>query len=163
VNYLCTYNVILSLKYHNILIIKRGRDSSVGIANVYGWTVRESNPCRGDIFSTRPDRPWGPPSHLYNGYRVFPGCKAARAWRWPPTPSSAEVNKRIGFYLYFTSGPSWPVIGWTLPVLYNEKFTNAIFYKSVPSLECSGGWPPSAGSNTVLIKLISIPNSEYYY
>jgi hypothetical protein len=27
------------------------------------------------------DRPWGPPSLLYNGYRVFPGGKAAGAWR----------------------------------------------------------------------------------
>jgi len=26
-------------------------------------------------FSTRPDRPWGPPTLLYNGYRVFPGDK----------------------------------------------------------------------------------------
>ena len=25
--------------------------------------------------------PWRPPSLLYNGYRVFPGCKAAGAWR----------------------------------------------------------------------------------
>jgi hypothetical protein len=33
-----------------------------------------------------PDRPWGPPSLLYNGYRVFPGGKAAGEWRWPPTP-----------------------------------------------------------------------------
>jgi hypothetical protein len=31
----------------------------------------------GEIFRTRPDRPWGPPSLLYNGYRVFPGGKAA--------------------------------------------------------------------------------------
>jgi hypothetical protein len=29
----------------------------------------------GEIFSTRPDRPWGPTSHLYNGYRVFFGGK----------------------------------------------------------------------------------------
>jgi hypothetical protein len=29
---------------------------------------------------------WGPPSLLYNGYWVFPGGKAAGAWRWPPTP-----------------------------------------------------------------------------
>jgi len=28
-----------------------------------------------------PDRPWGPTSLLYNGYRVFPGGKAAGAWR----------------------------------------------------------------------------------
>jgi len=31
----------------------------------------------GEIFRTRPDRPWGPPSLLYNGYRVFPRGKAA--------------------------------------------------------------------------------------
>ena len=37
-----------------------------------GWTVRGSNPC-GQICRTRPDRPWGPPSLLYNG--TFPGVK----------------------------------------------------------------------------------------
>jgi hypothetical protein len=31
----------------------------------------------GEIFSTRPDRPWGLPSLLYNGYWVIPGGKAA--------------------------------------------------------------------------------------
>ena len=34
----------------------------------------------GEIFRTRPDRPWDPPNLLYNGYRVFPGGKAAGAW-----------------------------------------------------------------------------------
>ena len=29
----------------------------------------------GEIFRTCPDRPWGPPSLLCNGYRVFPGGK----------------------------------------------------------------------------------------
>ena len=29
----------------------------------------------GTRFSARPDRPWGPPILLYNGYRVFPGGK----------------------------------------------------------------------------------------
>ena len=37
-------------------------------------------PMGGEIFRTRPDRPWGPPCLLYNGYRVFPGGKAAGAW-----------------------------------------------------------------------------------
>jgi hypothetical protein len=45
-----------------------------------GWTVRGSKPGGGEIFRTRPDRPWGPPSLLYNGHRVFPGGKAAGAW-----------------------------------------------------------------------------------
>jgi hypothetical protein len=44
-----------------------------------GWKVRGSNPGGGEIFRTYPDRPWDPPSLLYNGYRVFPGVKAAGA------------------------------------------------------------------------------------
>jgi hypothetical protein len=46
-----------------------------------------SNPGRGERFRTRPDRPRGPPSLLYNGYQVFRGGKAAGAWCWPPTLS----------------------------------------------------------------------------
>jgi hypothetical protein len=45
------------------------------------------NPFGGEIFRTRPDRPCGPPSLLYNGYRIFPGGKAAEAWCSPPTLS----------------------------------------------------------------------------
>ena len=45
-----------------------------------GWTVRGSNPGGQEIFRTRPDRPWGLPSLLYNAYRVFIGGKAAGAW-----------------------------------------------------------------------------------
>jgi len=71
-------------------VVGRGRDSAVGIATrparATGWAVRGSNPDGGEIFRTRPDRPWGPPSHLYNGNRVFPGGKAAGAWCCPPKP-----------------------------------------------------------------------------
>ena len=53
-----------------------GRDSVVGIATRYGLEVRGSNPGGGEIFRSRPDWPWGPPSLLYNGYKVsFPGVK----------------------------------------------------------------------------------------
>jgi hypothetical protein len=54
-----------------------GPGSSVGIATT-DWTVRGSNPDGDEDFGTRPDRPWGPPSLVYNGYRV-PGGKAAGA------------------------------------------------------------------------------------
>jgi hypothetical protein len=77
------------------------------------WTVRGSNPDGGEIFCTCPDRPWGPPSLLYNGYWDFPGGKEAGAWRWPPMPSSVEVKERVELYLY-SSGPSWSVIRWPL-------------------------------------------------
>ena len=63
-----------------------GRISSVGIATRYGLDGKGSNPGGGEIFHTRPDRPWVPTSLLYNGYTVFPGGKAAGAWRWPTTP-----------------------------------------------------------------------------
>jgi hypothetical protein len=45
-----------------------------------GWTIRGSNPCGGKIFRTRPDRPYGPLSLLYNGHQVIPRSKAAEAW-----------------------------------------------------------------------------------
>jgi hypothetical protein len=58
-----------------------GQDSSVGIATCYGMDGPGIE-CRwGEIFRTRPDPPWGPPSLLYTGWGVFPGGKAAAAWR----------------------------------------------------------------------------------
>jgi hypothetical protein len=35
-----------------------------------GWMARVSIPGVGEIFRIRPDRPWGPPSLLYNDNRV---------------------------------------------------------------------------------------------
>ena len=74
-----------------------------------GWTVQRSNPDGCEIFRSRPDRPWGPPSHLYDGYRVFPRTEVAGAWRWLPTPFSAEVKERVELYLYFHSGVRGPL------------------------------------------------------
>jgi hypothetical protein len=53
--------------------------SSVGIATGYGLDDLGIESRWGKIFRKRPDRPWGPPSLLYNGYRVFPEGKAAGA------------------------------------------------------------------------------------
>ena len=63
-----------------------------------GWTVRGSNPGGDEIFRTCPDRPWGPPSLLYNGYRVFPGGKyrPGRDADLSP-PSRAVVMKGQGY------------------------------------------------------------------
>jgi hypothetical protein len=69
------------LKLQPIVLQYMGRDSSVGIATGYGLDGTGIEPrWGGEIFRTRPDRPWGPLSLLYNGYRVFPGVKAAGAW-----------------------------------------------------------------------------------
>ena len=55
------------------------RDSSVGIATRYGLDVPGIESRWGEIFRTLPDLFWSPPSLLYNGYRVFRGCKVAGA------------------------------------------------------------------------------------
>jgi hypothetical protein len=65
----------------------------------FAVSVRWSNSGGGENFCTRSDRPWGPPSPLYNGCRIFPGGKTAGAWRWQPTPSSPEVKERVELYL----------------------------------------------------------------
>ena len=72
-----------------------GRDTSVGIATGYGLDG-PGNEFRwgGQIFRTRLDRPWGPPSLPYNGYRVFPGDKERPGCDADPSlPSSAVVKK----------------------------------------------------------------------
>jgi hypothetical protein len=61
-----------------------------------GWTVREANPGGGEFFRTCPDRPWGPLSFLYKGYRVFTGGKE-RPGRDADLsrPSSAVGHERV--------------------------------------------------------------------
>jgi hypothetical protein len=70
-----------------------GRDDTVFMKTRYGleWG---SNFVVGEIFLTRPDHFWGPPSLLYNGYRVFQRGKAAGTWRWPPTHHLAPRLKK---------------------------------------------------------------------
>jgi hypothetical protein len=55
-----------------------GLDNAVGIATRYGLNGPRIESRWGDeIFRTGPDRPWSTPILLHNGYRVFPGGKAA--------------------------------------------------------------------------------------
>ena len=59
-----------------------GRSSAVGIVTRYGLDSPGIESQWGDeIFRTRPDRPYGPPSLLSNGYRIFPRGKVVGAWR----------------------------------------------------------------------------------
>ena len=67
------------------------RDSSVGIATGYGLGGPGSNPGGGEIFRTCPDRPCGPPSLLYSGFRVFPGGKERPGRDADHSPLSSAV------------------------------------------------------------------------
>jgi hypothetical protein len=67
------------------------RDSLVGTAT----RLRTRRSGGGEIFRTRPDRPWDPPCLLCNRYRVCPAGKTAGAWHWPPTQYIAEIKERV--------------------------------------------------------------------
>jgi hypothetical protein len=60
-----------------------------------------------------PDRLWGPPSLLYNGYwDPFPGGKEqTRRDADHSPPSSAEVEYEQELYLLFPQASSWRVAG----------------------------------------------------
>ena len=71
-----------------------GPGSSVGIATDYGLDGPGSNPGGDEIFRTCPDRPWVPPSLLYNGYWVFTrGKERSRRDADTSLPSSAVIKK----------------------------------------------------------------------
>jgi hypothetical protein len=105
---LCPYKVL------------RGPGSLVGIATGYGLDgARIESWWGGEIFRNCPDQPWGPPSLLYNGYRVFPGGK-----EWPgrdadPGAHTASCTMGTGSFLGVKSSqgvtltPHPPLVPWS--------------------------------------------------
>ena len=106
------FPIVVQLLEYIYIYTHKGRGSSVDIETRYELDGPGIESRWGEIFRTRRDRPWGPPSLLYSGYRVsFQGVKRTGRGVGHPSPSSAEVKERIELYLYDRSGPSWPVIG----------------------------------------------------
>jgi len=70
-----------------------------------------------EIFRTHPDRPWGPPSLLNRGYRVFPGVKLPGLGLDHPPPSSAKVKEKVKL-LHL----------WAFVVCYRVKFSLPYYY-----------------------------------
>ena len=56
------------------------------------------------------------PASYTMGTGNFPGVKRPGRGVDHPHPYSVEVKERVELYLYSTSGRSWPVLGWTLPL-----------------------------------------------
>ena len=57
--------------------------------------------------------PGAHPASYKMGTGSFPGVKWSERDVDHPSPSSAKVKEKVELYLYFPSGPSWPVLGWT--------------------------------------------------
>jgi hypothetical protein len=105
-------------EFYNIGIWENcvGRGSSIGIATGYGldgpeiesrWGRDFPHPCRPALGPTQPPIQWVP--GLFRG-------TVTGTWCWPPTLSSSEVKERVKLYVYSPSGPSWPVLGCTVPL-----------------------------------------------
>jgi len=93
-------------------VLKKARDSSVGIATCYrldGPGIESR--WRAKFSATVQNGSEAHPVPIQWVSGVFPRGKAVGAWSGPPIPSSAEVKERVGLYLYSPSGPSWPVVG----------------------------------------------------
>ena len=105
-NYLYGNITKISEEILKVHVETRRPGSSVGIATAL-WAGRSGDriPVDARFSAPCPDRPWGPPSLLYNRYRVFAGGKE-RPGRYadPSPPSSAEVIKRWNYTCTPTMG-----------------------------------------------------------
>ena len=88
-------------------------------------------PVGGEIFRTCRDRPWGPPSLLYNGYRVFPGSKEQPGRDADPSPSSSAVVMKEQSYT------STPPVGRTACTEPQCLYKGALYLISVPVQGCT--------------------------
>jgi len=85
-------NVFLFVEY----ALCSGPGSAIGIATGYGLGGPgiESRSGGYEIFHTCPDRPWGPPSLMYDGYWFFPGGKERPGRDADPLPLSTAMVKK---------------------------------------------------------------------
>ena len=80
-----------------------------------GWMVQGSNPGGDEVSRTRPDCQRGPHSRLLcMGAGSSPGVKQPGRSINHSLPPTAKVKERVKFYVYSPSGPSWPVLYFTL-------------------------------------------------
>ena len=100
--------------------------------------------------SIRPDRPWGHPTSCTMGTMSFPGTKRPGRGVDHPPPSTAEVKERVELYLYFPSGLSWPVLGWTLPYYYYYHHHHHYNYQH------NHHYRHNPGHNTQFVQLFTI-------
>ena len=62
--------------------------------------------------------PGAHPASYTMGTGSFPGVKRPGRGIDNPPPSITEVKEKVELYIYSPFGPLWPVIEWTLPLLF---------------------------------------------
>ena len=92
-----------------------GRDSSVGIATCYGLDGPGMESWLRQEFPHCPDQP---AIQAVPGLSPGGGLKHLGRGIDHPPPSSAKVKEKVELYLYSPSGTLWPVIVWTVPLLF---------------------------------------------
>ena len=105
-----------------------GWDSAVGIATRYGFDGQgiESR-LEAKFFASVQTGPSAHPDSYTMRTGSFPGLKRPGCGVDHPPPSSAEVTERVELYLYSPYGPSWPVLGWTLPLPLGKNLVGRWF------------------------------------
>jgi hypothetical protein len=106
---------LLIIYFYRLNLLCKSRVSSLVIVTRYvlDGPVIESLWGRDFPHLSRPaPRPTQPPIQWVPG---LSRGKAPVAWR-PPNPFSAEVKERVELYIYSSSGLSWSVLEWTLPL-----------------------------------------------
>ena len=120
-----------SMKCSVLLFGMRGRDSSVDIATRY-WLDGPGVESRwGTRFSTPVQTgPGAHPAFYTMGTGSFLGVKRPGRGADHPPPCSTEVEGRVELYICFPSEPSWPVLGWPLPLplplIYRMSFGHCL-------------------------------------
>ena len=130
-----------------------GQGSSVGITTGYGLGGPEIESRWGRDFHTCPDRPWGPPSLLYNEYRVFSEGKERPGRDADPSPPSSAVVMKGKSY---TSTPPMGRTACTEPqCLYKGSlylyFYNCIYISNTTGWKVWGSNPDGARFSAIEI------------
>jgi hypothetical protein len=118
--------------------------------------VRGLNPVRARFFAP-PERHWGPPSLLYNGYRVFPEGKVRPgrdADRSPLLVSRSWKSRAIPLStLWATTGP---VTGTLYFCLYSVICYGTFCLRVVSSFLCSTVFCPKLGFCVILAQSLCL-------
>ena len=114
-----------------------GRDSSVGIATRYGLDDPAIESLGVRFWAPVQTSPRTHPASYTMGTGSFLRVNRPKCGIDHPAPSSAEVKERIKLYHCPPSRPSWPVLGWKLPLLFTFTLIKLNMVSSQISLQQS--------------------------